>query len=382
MNLLPASDLAELLEERPGPCVSIYLPTVPAAVRRPQGPIRLRHLLGQAGARLAAEGLDGAAIGDLLGPLEDLLHDSSFWNTREEGTALFRAPGFTRAFHLPAAFPERCTVGDHFFLKPLLPLAAGDDRFYVLALSENEVRLLEATCLEVGRPVVRDLPTSLSAALGEQKTAQNLQYHTASSTRAGGRPAVYHGQGVGEEAVKEELHRYLRRVEAAVRRFLAGRKAPLVLAGAEPLVSIYREISGYANLAGRVISGNSERLSDEELRDRAWQILEPAFQEPRRRAAERFGDLTGTRQVSSDVTEILPAALHGRVGTLFLACDADLWGRLDPLEKIEIHPAPETGDEDLLNAAAVFSLRRGGTVYGVDRGEVPGGAALAAIYRY
>ncbi|HSG38318.1 MAG TPA: hypothetical protein VLE27_01670, partial [Thermoanaerobaculia bacterium] len=163
---------------------------------------------------------------------------------------------------------------------------------------------------------------------------------------------------------------------------LAGSKAPLVLAGAEPLVSIYRKISGYAHLAGPVIAGNPERSSDEELRDRAWKLLEPAFQELRRRAAERFGELAGTRQTSSDVAEILPAALHGRVGTLFLACDADLWGRLDPQEKVEIHPAPEAGDEELLNAAALFSLRQGGTVIGMDSGEVPGGAALAAIYRY
>ena len=58
--------------------------------------------------------------------------------------ALFRAPGFTQVFHLPRAFPERCAVGDRFFLKPLLPLVAEDDVFYVLALSRNEVRLLEA----------------------------------------------------------------------------------------------------------------------------------------------------------------------------------------------------------------------------------------------
>lgn len=378
MNLLPASDLAELLEERPGPCVSFYFPIAPDTTRRPQGLPRLRRLLSRTGARLAADGLDEAAVMSLLRPLEDLLADSFFWNTREEGVAIFRSPGFTRAFQLPRAFPERWTVGDHFFLKPLLPLVAQDDPFYVLALSQNEVRLLAASVHKVERPAVRNLPASLTAALGEQKTAQNLQHHTA-SPGPGGRPAVFHGR---EEETKEELRRYLRQVESAMRKFLAGRKAPLVLAGAEPLVSIYREISGYANLAGPAIPGNPERLADEELRDRAWRLLEPSFRELRRRAAERFGDLAATRKVSCDVKEILPAALHGRVGTLFLACDADLWGRLDAEEKVEVHPVPETGDEELLNAVAIFSLRQGGTVYGVDRSEVPGGGALAAVYRY
>jgi hypothetical protein len=82
------------------------------------------------------------------------------------------------------------------------------------------------------------------------------------------------------------------------------------------------------------------------------------------------------------VKEILPAARHGRVEALFLACDVDLWGRLDRGEEVEVHQAPERGDEELLDEAALFSLRSGGAVFGMARGEVPGGGELAAIFRY
>jgi hypothetical protein len=274
-------------------------------------------------------------------------------------------------------------VGSHFFLKPLLPLVAEGDPFYVLALSQNEVRLLEATARTVRRREVEDLPGSLVDALGEQRTAQDLRYHTASAAPAGARPAIYHGQGVGMGDVKEELHRYVRQVEAAIRKLLAGRTAPLVLAGAEPLPAIFREISGYPYLFADAIAGNPEHWRDEELRDRAWRLLEPSFRETRRRAAARFGELVGTGRASSDVTEVLPAARQGRVEALFLACDADLWGRLgDAPGELRIHAAPEAGDEELLDAAAFSSLRNGGAVYGVDRGEVPGGGTVAAVFRY
>jgi hypothetical protein len=380
MNLLPASELPELLRDRPGPFVSLYFSTRSDTTRRPQGRVRLRHLLDQTGARLAAQDLDDATVEVLLEPFEALLDDTTFWGTRQAGAALFRSPGFFRAFQLPREFPERCAVSDCFFLKPLLPLVASDDRFYVLALSQNQVRLLEATALEVRRPAVKDLPANLTDALGAQKTPQMVQYHTASGRS--GMPATFHGQGVGHEDVKEELRRYLLQVDAAVRKFLAAGKAPLVLAGAEPLLSIYRKVSGYAHLAETAIPGNPERTGDEELRDRAWQLLQPGFQELRRRTAERFGELASKGQASNDAREILPAARHGRVDTLFLACDADLWGRLDPLEKVELHALPQAGDEELLNTAALYSLRHGGTVFGLDRGEVPGGTMLAAIYRY
>lgn len=382
MNLLLESDLEPLLDERPGPCISLYLPLSGIGTRAMQGAIRLKNLLREARTGLQARGLDPAAIETLLGPLADLAADLSFWNTREEGAALFRSPGFTRAFHLPRAFAQRCAIGDHFFLKPLLPLVARDETFYVLALSQNETRLLEATCRTVRRLGPEDLPQSLVEALGEVKTAQNLQYHTASPAGPGAQVAIYHGRGGDAGDVKDELRRYLRQVESALRRLLAGCTAPLVLAGAEPLPSLYREVSRYPHLAAASIPGNPEHLSDGELRDRAWEILEPAWRETRQRAAARFGDLAATRRASGDVATVLPAARDGRVDALLLACDTDLWGRLDDREgTVQVHASPEEGDEELLDAAAQLSLLHGGTVYSVERGEVPGGGQLAAVFR-
>jgi hypothetical protein len=49
---------------------------------------------------------------------------------------------------------------------------------------------------------------------------------------------------------------------------------------------------------------------------------------------------------------------------------------------VEVHAVREEGDQELLDTAALFSLRQGGTVYGLNRGEVPGGGDLAAVFRY
>lgn len=378
MKRLIEADLEELFEERPGTCLSLYFSTPRPGTRTPQGPIRLQRLLGRARHDLRTRGLSELAIETLLEPLDEMVTQGTFWNDREEGIALFRAPDFTRMFRLPAAFLERCVLGGHFFLKPLLPLVAGNDRFYVLALSQHEIRLLQATARTDRRLTARDLPGSLVEALGAKRTDQPLQFHS-----GGAHSAVFHGQGVGREEEKAELRRFLHQVDAAVCRLLAGRRSPLVLAGAEPLPSLFREISGFPWLAAEVIPGNPEHLRDEELRDRAWQLLEPSFQESRRRMAERFGELSRTGRASADVSKILPAARHGRVEALFVNCDDEVWGRLDDVAgEVRIHASPESGDEDLLDAAALFSLRNGGTVYGVGRGEVPGGGRLAAVFRY
>lgn len=101
-----------------------------------------------------------------------------------------------------------------------------------------------------------------------------------------------------------------------------------------------------------------------------------------RRAARRFAELAGTGQASNDLAEVLEAAHQGRIDILFLDGEADLWGRFDqPGGRVQLHPAAEPGDEELLDAAAALTLVRGGTAYSMAHGEVPGGGMLAAVFR-
>ena len=49
------------------------------------------------------------------------------------------------------SFDELVVVSDNFHVKPLMPLLTGDNLFYVLALSQKEVRLIECTAYGSGR---------------------------------------------------------------------------------------------------------------------------------------------------------------------------------------------------------------------------------------
>jgi hypothetical protein len=68
---------------------------------------------------------------------------------------------------------------------------------------------------------------------------------------------------------------------------------------------------------------------------------------------------------------------------LFLPSDKTGWGVFNPEgNSIQIHAQQETGDEDLLDLAALHTLTNGGTVYTVAQGDVPEHKAIAAILRY
>jgi hypothetical protein len=159
-----------------------------------------------------------------------------------------------------------------------------------------------------------------------------------------------------------------------------------VLAGVEYLLPRYKETTEHPNVLEEGLTGNAEGLSATELRDLAWEIVEPLFQEERRRAVERYGDSLGTGRASAQREDILPAAHEGRVDTLFVARGVRLWGSYNSGTREillqENQDQQEAGYEDLIDLAAVQTFLHGGLVFAVEQQEVPGGQAMAAIFRY
>ena len=92
-------------------------------------------------------------------------------------------------------------------------------------------------------------------------------------------PATFHGQGGGsDENEKNELLRYFRLVSDGLTEFLEEDGVPLVLAGVEYLLPIYKEANTYPNLMDTVITGNPDLLSADKLHKSAWDIVSPRFQ--------------------------------------------------------------------------------------------------------
>ena len=160
---------------------------------------------------------------------------------------------------------------------------------------------------------------------------------------------------------------------------------PLVLAGVQYLLPIYKEANTYPNLMDTVIKGNPDALRLDELHKSAWEIVGPLFQAAQRRAVGQYHQLAGqaSERVADTLEKIVPAACQGRVETLFVATGVQQWGVFDPVtNEVELHEQMEPGDEHLLDLAAVQTYLQGGVVYAVEPERVPGGTYAAAVLRY
>jgi hypothetical protein len=378
MDLLTKDDLKILLLQAQPPCVSFFLPTHRGGDEA--DPIRWKNLLGRAEEGLIARGLRPARARELLGPAGYLLDDAPFWKGQSDGLAFFLSPTIARSFRLPAPFEEQVVVADRFHVTPLLPLLRGDGRFYVLALSQNRVRLLQGTAWGAHEVNVRGMPTGLAQALRFHDRDEPLIFHTHPALKLGRWGAVFSGHGVGIDDHKDDLLLYFRQIDGGLHQLLHGEQAPLVLASVDYLWPIYHEANTYAHLLDHGVAGNPDRLSDKELHEKAWAAVRTCFDQRQRRAA-MYAQLAGTGRTSDDLAEVVRAAYGGQVEILFVRAGAQRWGTFAWASgAVDVHEEPMPGDEDLLNFAAIHVLLHAGAVHVVRSDEVPGRGPVAAVY--
>jgi hypothetical protein len=363
-------------------CVSLFMPTHRAGRDTEQDPIRFKNLLRAAEEGLQSKGLRPAAIREILQAPHQMLLDKGFWQGRSDGLAVFSTTDRCHFFRLPLTFDETLVISKRFHVKPLLPILASDGLFHILALSQNQVRLLEATRHTVQEIPLEGISLSLAEAFPETAADKQVPSHSGTPSGAGKRPAMFYGHDISN-TTKDRLLRWFRMLDKQLRDLLGERKSPLVLAGVDFLFPLYRDANTYPHLLEAGVGGNPEGLAPEELHATAWELVEPIFNASREAAAAQFRRQAGTGQTTSDVHEALAAAHHGRVEVLFVPVGVEVWGRFDPhSDRMDVHETPEPDDENLLDLAAIQSLINGGTVYAVAPQEVPDQATLAAVFRY
>jgi hypothetical protein len=188
---------------------------------------------------------------------------------------------------------------------------------------------------------------------------------------------------VGSQDEQDNVLRYFWLVDRGLQGAVKHNSIPMVLAAVERLYPIYKEANTYPHLLGEGITGNPEGVSPDDLHRQAWALVEPHFRREQEKAAARYRQLAGTGRTANDLSEIVPAAYHGRVECLFVAVGRQQWGDYDPgTSQVSIHPEPQSGDFDVLDLAATQTLLHGGAVYAVEAAAVPDAALLAAILRY
>lgn len=362
------------------PLVSIYLPTSARPGELGKNRIRLKNAIAEARSRLESAGADERQADAMLAPVRELAADDALPSHSGDGTAILVDSGNVRIVPLPTRPAELVVAADRYHLKPLFEASAHESAYFVLALSRNDVSLYRGDGMELEAiDLDPDVPRSLADALGHELSEKQLHHHAAD---AGSDTTIFHGHGSGKDDTDAEIRRFLRDVDAALRKaHLDG--SPLILAGVDELTAEYGRLSEYDSILDEPLAGNVEDLGVSDLHEKAW----PIFRRDRRRRQALALDNIASGDVDSPVSrgleEIVTACEDGRVAQLFVASDRERWGTVgNGGREVVTHDEREPGDTDLLDRAAKSGLLTGADVVALPASNLPDGVDAIAVLRY
>ncbi len=378
MDVVTMPDLRELAATKEKWCVSVYMPTYPRADGE-QDELRLKNLTEAAERELVERGMRSVDARKCVAPLLDLPRHPE-WERRKTGLAVFRSNEKLVCYWLGTPFDEASIVGPRFYIRPLISALGVNPRFIILAISRNQVRVLKCTWDGSERLSLPGLPTNIEEALNLQTADRGEQVHSGMRGDLGKEAGVFHGQGGHRDTIKEESSEYFRLVDETLRPFLRQTPWPVILAGVDYEVAIYRAVSENAHIAEEFLHGGFDHVADQQLYEQAMPIARRICAAVRQQAISRYHTLLDRNRTSEDTEEIISAAHEGKIDSLFVDISAELYGRYDPERNTIETSSKRDPMYDVIELTISQTLQHGGAAYPATSDGMPAGLPMCAIF--
>ena len=359
LEVVSFGDLRSLAEAR-GPCI-----TAAIAIPDPlQLHARVQNLIRKIERHLKDAGVNSEEEFALVQPIRTLasaIEEEHDWSI---GLILYRSPDLFRYFWLRDTIKDSVTVSQTFQIRPLLSLVSKEQKFYVLALSQKHTRLVMYTYQSRQELQLRRLaPQSLRAWMNTRAPDHVLDDRSAGGPSVGEMKGVLFRTNTNRERHEEYLKHFFKEVDKGVHPILLGHTAPLILAGVEEEVAVYRHVNSYPRLIELAVLGSPDAFEPNELHDRAMEIAREIPPPPLQKALDRLKEFFGTKLALSNMDEIVQRADEGRVADLLLG--------------------EESGPQaDLVNLAALKTIQHRGQAFTVKKSMLPPETDAVAILRY
>jgi hypothetical protein len=320
----------------------------------------------------------------LLEPFHALGADADFWHHTRDGLTVLGAAGVFQVYRLQRSVPELAVVADSFHTKPLLRILQSADRYQILGVSRQMIRLFEGNRDALDEiELAAAVPKTITDALGEDVTEPDVTVFSLGGATGRGR-ALYSGHGSKNDEKQIDAERFFRVVDRAILKHHSRPSGlPLMLAALPEHHSLFRQVSENPYLTDEGIALSPDALTSEDLRERAWCVVEPSYLGRLAALIEEFEAAASRQLGSGDLAQAAEAVVAGRVGTLLIDADREVPGRIDPATgRFELSDLARPDTDDILDDLAEAVLANAGRVIVVPAARMPTKTGVAAIYRY
>jgi len=364
------------------PCISLYQPTHRSHPDNEQDVIRFKNLTKEIQHSLEKK-YSKSIIQSLLKPFHSLAEDFSFWTHNTDGLAILANPQLFKVYKLSHPVPELTVVADSFHIKPLIRIMQSADRYQILALNRQQIKLFEGNRNGLEQiELENDFPSTITKALGKELTQP---YVTAGSYGMGTEgPSMHHGQGSKKDEIDVDVERFFRVIDEAILKFHSETsKLPLLLAALPEYHNLFHKISKNPFLIKNGIQINTDDLSIEELCKQAWKHMEPHYFERLDTLNKQFYEALSNELGTDILKDIAKAAVSGRISTLLIDADRQIAGQIDyESGDIKLDELVNPDIDDLLDDLGELVLKIKGEVIILPSERMPTNTGAAAIFRY
>ncbi|MDK9699004.1 MAG: hypothetical protein OEM52_02470 [bacterium] len=380
---LSFKSLVDLEASRQPPCLSLYQPTHRSSPENKQDPIRFRNLIKQLESSLRQKYTDEETR-LLLEQYESLAQDYTFWEHTLDGLAVLSDTKQFRVYRLQRLVSEFVVVADSYHTKPLRSFLQSVDRYQILGLSLSKVQLFEGNRNSLEEiELAPGVPHTMIEALGDELTESYSTVASYGGVGQGSMP-MHHGHGGKQEGEEIDAERFFRTIDRAIaERHSKPSGLPLILAALPEHHHLFQKVSHNSLLMKEGIPANPETLSIENLRERAWKVIEPQYQTKLNAVSDEF-EVANSKGLGSDnLDKVAQAAVAGRVATLLIESDRQIAGRLNSITGIiELADLNDPQVDDLLDDLGELVAKMGGNVRVIPSKHMPSKSGLAATFRY
>lgn len=363
-------------------CISFYMSTHASGVEvnERMDATTFKNMLQQITTQLKQKDMNQLEIEKMLKPGYELLRVEDFWYDMKEGLAVFIADGYFKYMKMPFKPKDEILINTSFYLTPLLPLMANADYFYLLVLSKKQAKLYRADAFGMSHIRIDELPNGINDVVHVEE--KDDQKHFQTGSRAPGETNIHTWSSAPD--VKENIAMYFDEVdETLCNSVLNQENVPLLLAGVDYLIPIYKSVAKYKPIWEDSLTGNFERAEYRSLYLQARQKMERYFDERHAKALEAYWNQSATALTTSAPADVIPAAHYKQVWHLFVQKDEHIWGRFDEMNnKLTIHDKQEEGDECLIDRAVIKTILNAGEVHILPKDRMPDKSQIAALMRY
>jgi hypothetical protein len=370
----------------PGWRLSLYLPFTKSWREPLEDKILLRDLRREARASLENHFASSVEQEAILASIDALLAEPDASRLAGEGMALFAAEGKVMGVLLPFAPAPSVLVDRRFRLHGILPQLFGRDRYYLLKLSQHDIRLWDCDGVAMIPVSLAGLDTDIRTTPHFQDAQRQVGLHTNSAGHHGlGRGDVAHsgaGPGNGKDS-KSEIETFFRQIDHGIQSRMPVPGLPLLLAGVEYLMPIYRKVNTYRDLLPSEIPGNPEASgSMADLHVRANALMSERERAERNHAMGTYVENLSRARSCAGYTDTVPCAVQGRLTHLFVEDGPIHWGTYEPeTGRTTDWDVYRDGAEELANLACIHAYHGRARIYAFAAGELPSAAGIAGLFR-